>query len=314
MPYLRLTTRRQILLTVLTLTLFLAVFLALNAGLVKEGIGYLVKRVKRIKGTIVSLPVDEQFNYSLLLSFIIALTPITIIVYFNSRYIKGVEKYIPVFLREIADSIRSGLSLVESLSAASLRGFGNLGAEMRKVMARVYLGMPLKDSIGKMVERLPSVKLKRFASILVVAEESGGRVVSVIETAAKVFSILSAFEREKRSRVKPYILVVYVAQFLTIFIGFLLIEVFFKPLARMSGKTTFIKAVDVDIYQSLLFYLSFIEAVFGGIVAGKMSEGTVKAGLTHMLLLLILVYVSFALLFPMLRGFTEIIFLQFQAP
>jgi len=44
--------------------------------------------------------------------------------------------------------------------------------------------------------------------------------------------------------------------------------------------------------RRLFFHMSFLQALFGGLVAGKMGEGTVSAGLKHSVILLVAGYLS----------------------
>jgi flagellar protein FlaJ len=45
--------------------------------------------------------------------------------------------------------------------------------------------------------------------------------------------------------------------------------------------------------RSIFFHMSSIQAFFGGLVAGKMGEGTVGGGLKHSVILLTCGYLAF---------------------
>jgi flagellar protein FlaJ len=44
--------------------------------------------------------------------------------------------------------------------------------------------------------------------------------------------------------------------------------------------------------QRIFFHMTAIQAFFGGLVAGKMGEGTISAGLKHSLILMLCGYVA----------------------
>ena len=50
-------------------------------------------------------------------------------------------------------------------------------------------------------------------------------------------------------------------------------------------------------YVSIFFLLSMIQAIFSGIVAGQIAEGSVKAGIKHSVILTAIVIASYMLLF-----------------
>jgi len=44
--------------------------------------------------------------------------------------------------------------------------------------------------------------------------------------------------------------------------------------------------------RTLFFHMSVIQALFSGLIAGKMGEGTVSAGLKHSVVLLVVGYLA----------------------
>ncbi|MEM3138110.1 MAG: hypothetical protein QW760_06285, partial [Thermofilaceae archaeon] len=60
--------------------------------------------------------------------------------------------------------------------------------------------------------------------------------------------------------------------------------------------TAFFTPLPPPLFKAVFFFASFVQAVSGGLVAGKMSKGTVKAGLFHSLILMSTVIVYFTLL------------------
>ena len=68
-------------------------------------------------------------------------------------------------------------------------------------------------------------------------------------------------------------------------------------------KSFFVDVLDFELTQfdlmppsearSIFFHMSSIQAFFGGLVAGKMGEGTIGGGLKHSVILLIIGYLAF---------------------
>jgi len=60
---------------------------------------------------------------------------------------------------------------------------------------------------------------------------------------------------------------------------------------RVSSEVS--NAVDIKFLEKLMFHAVVVQAIVGGLVAGKMSEAKLGAGLKHVLILLVIGFVSF---------------------
>jgi len=55
-------------------------------------------------------------------------------------------------------------------------------------------------------------------------------------------------------------------------------------------------SLNPEITKRIFFHMTVIQGLFGGLVAGKMGEGTISAGLKHSVILLTCGYVVFKLI------------------
>lgn len=113
----------------------------------------------------------------------------------------------------------------------------------------------------------------------------------------KVFDPMGKFiqstlllEKERKTQTRPYIAIIYIALFVFLFTIVLLFKTFFTSAegVPMLAVTT---TSPVDLERTFL-HMTLIQAFFGGLVAGKMGEGSVYAGLKHSLTMMILGYVA----------------------
>lgn len=87
-------------------------------------------------------------------------------------------------------------------------------------------------------------------------------------------------------------MIVYISCIVFLVIIVILYQSFFLPIA--TQKTRFLRLpMSLEGYKSLLFDLSIVEAVFGGLVAGKLSQGIVLNGLKHSVILNVLAILIF---------------------
>jgi flagellar protein FlaJ len=105
---------------------------------------------------------------------------------------------------------------------------------------------------------------------------------------------------------RPYAAVVYIAFGVFLFTDVLLVRAFFTQILQMQnsvlntmgGSSTIfggIAGVDIALLKKILFHAVIIQGIIGGLVAGKMSEGRLGAGLKHVLILMMLGFTVFAI-------------------
>ena len=80
--------------------------------------------------------------------------------------------------------------------------------------------------------------------------------------------------------------------FIFLLISWVLLSQFLLPITligndpNLSDSGLTVGILDMAFYRSVLFWAAVMEAIFGGLVAGKIREGRLNAGLIHTVLLL----------------------------
>ena len=105
---------------------------------------------------------------------------------------------------------------------------------------------------------------------------------------------------------RPYSAVVYIAFGVFLFTDVMLIRSFFTQIINLQSSvlnteggtaTIFggISNVDVAFLKTVMFHAVIVQAIIGGLVAGKIGEARLGAGLKHVLILLVIGFVTFLL-------------------
>lgn len=236
------------------------------------------------------------------LSLAAAVLPYVVVNFMNRRYVEAIEKSLPAFFEGLEEGVRAGMPLIKALETASKSLGGPLANEMLTVVSRVELGDTLDNALSGLVKRIPAPALRRAASLVLVAYQSGGRVGEVLGAAAEMYSMLRSYEEERRATMSPYAITVYVALIIFLLISSILLLVFIIPLEALGGEARqILTPLPSPLFKATFFIASAVQAVAGGLVAGKMSRGTVKAGLIHAVVMLVTV----ALYFYILEAFVE---------
>ena len=123
--------------------------------------------------------------------------------------------------------------------------------------------------------------------------------IEVLDASVNLFSSLDEYKEEQYSNMKPYMMTIYMATIIFLVIAYVVLHQFLIPLSGASSgaivqEAGFLAGVlDINYYNSLLFWASIIESIFGGIIAGKIGDGTLSAGLRHSVILCIVTLIFF---------------------
>ncbi len=247
------------------------------------------------------VPLSQKTNNIITFGLIIALLFPAIVEYSNYRWIRQIESAIPRILRDIAESVHSGVTLPKAVEAATEKGYGPLSKELERIIALFVLGDSWEESIMSLAKRVKSPSVLRFATILVEANQSGGKISEVIDTSAELFSNLDQYKEEQLNNMKPYLYTIYASIAVFLIISFVVLSQFLVPLAAaaenpISLGANSISVLDVNYYASILFWAAIVESIFAGIIAGKIGDRCYSAGLRHSIVLLTLTLVFFNVL------------------
>ena len=266
-------------------------------------------------------------NIIILSTFIVA-TPQFFLIYEKYKDLKSMEERFPVFLRDIIESVRSGSPLHRSIIVVSAFDYGRLSIEVKKMANQLTWGLPLENVLDQFADRVKRSK-RLYTNIKIIREAhlSGGDLPSTLETVANNSNMLGESEKERRSILNQYVVLMYAICFL--FIGIVVaINNLMVPLFSVSeatigggevfgvtnpcnscfgfsctvceifeGTSMYIFAIDTttiaSYYVSLFFFMSIIQAIFSGLVAGQIGENSVTAGIKHSLVLTSITFGAF---------------------
>src|SRR6266699_2491053 len=108
-------------------------------------------------------------------------------------------------------------------------------------------------------------------------------------------------ERKRRATLRPFIGVMYISFAVFLVTVYLLISSFFKQIANTTfGGSSAVGGVGFSFISlplpkitAVFLYMAMIEALFAGLVGGKMATGYLKDGLKHAILLMLICFVTF---------------------
>jgi flagellar protein FlaJ len=271
----------------------------------------------------------------IILSVFIIIIPQLILYYVEYKDIKEMEVKFPFFLRDLTEAIRSGMPLHKAVINAGRVDYGKLSKEVRKMAHQLTWGMNIVKVFEQAERRLrQSQIMSKSFRIIIETYKTGGQIDKTLDAISNAILTLQETQNERKSTLNQYVVAMYAITY--IFIGIivgisrLLIPIFstsatgsLGPIGTIIGNPcesclymqassclpcymyfnicTLLGSSKETIgcyYLGLFFSMIIIQSICSGLVAGQISEGSVKAGIKHSIILLA---TSFGIIFILVR-------------
>ena len=229
--------------------------------------------------------------------------------YFIARYLKftklkAMEESFPEFLRALSESQKSGITFPQAIVNASKIDYGPLSGEIKKMSYQISWGIPLPKVLDKFSKRMKESEfLKRSIAIILEAYRSGGDVAEVMESVAESARMVKELEAERKSKFSQQLLIMYAIYiiFIVIIIALnkILLPMFSLSASQDTGGMAFsMGTIDPAFYRTIFLHMILIQAVFAGLIAGQVGEGSIIAGIKHSGIMLVIGTIAFILFLP----------------
>jgi flagellar protein FlaJ len=234
----------------------------------------------------VSVALDDFVFFGLLA----VISPIALLNYIDYRWRKAVDEHLPDLFRSIVQAQEIGMTLPNALEEAAKRDYGPLTRELKKMTVQISWGASFEEALLAFGRRVGTVLTQRTVPMIIEASRSGGRVEKVFDPMDKFIQTNILLEKERKTQTRPYIAIIYVALFVFLFTIVILFKTFFT---NVEGTALFSMPTSSPTDLKRIFlHLTLVQGFFGGLVAGKMGEGSVSAGLKHSLIMMLLGYAA----------------------
>jgi archaeal flagellar protein FlaJ len=221
--------------------------------------------------------------------FLAVVSPIALVNYVEYRWRKAVDEHLPDLFRSIVQAQETGMTLPKALEEASERDYGPLTPELKKMTVQISWGASFEEALLAFGRRVGTVLTQRTVPMIIEASRSGGRVERVFNPMGKFIQTTILLEKERKTQTRPYTAIIYVALFVFLFTIVILFQTFFTGVEGMALFSTPTSS-PADL-KRIFLHLTLVQGFFSGLVAGKMGEGSVSAGLKHSLVMMLLGYV-----------------------
>lgn len=243
---------------------------------------------------------ETFFSMINIIGVVVAIGPSMVLKYREYKLTKEVERRFPDFLRDVTEGTKAGMTLPKAIKEASEGEYGALNKHVEKIASQMDWGVPFDEVLERFANQVGSESIRRSVTTIIEAHRSGGNVSEVLEVVAESVTDMERIKKERKSHVYSQMITGYTIYF--IFLGVMIgLQRFLIPSLAMEGGADMAvgggAGLQMDelavIYEDMFQNLVIIQGFFSGLAIGKMSSGSVMAGLQHVLVLIVIGYSSF---------------------
>jgi flagellar protein FlaJ len=232
----------------------------------------------------------------------------------NDKILK-LEERLSDFLRDLAESNRSGQTLHEAIRTASQGDYGELTPEIKKMAIQISWGVNASEALERFADRVKTPLVRRAVTLIIEASSAGGDVGKVLDAAANDTKEIQLLQRERQVQMSLYVAVIFVS-FIVFLVVILIVYVTFVPQMKelaesyaakgssdeggTSAAISGLQPGDVDFNEIKFIYIAagLVHGIGDGLVAGLMGSGKMTDGLKLSFFMVLIIFLIFVLMAP----------------
>ena len=272
-------------------------------------------------GPVSSAPEKQNLYLVIVATPIIALSPYVIDTFREDRRKRQYEQDFADFLFELSELVRGGIDPAKAFLTLAQGEVGSITRFVKIASRQMSIGFTFEQALHNLGDSLESDLSKRYIDLVIQASYSGGSVSNLIQQAAIDMGNFLTIDKEKRSGLAQYTIVLYTGQVVLIVLAAIMVVQFIPQLTEITqignaGLSGFLGQADIGNVpiERDLFFLVTINGLFGGLIIGKISEGKVKHGLKHSLILMLIALIAWDVyVLPASSGPTQNVTVQVES-
>jgi len=240
---------------------------------------------------------------------LVAVLPLALLQLKEVQRKENIDRNLPLFLLALVSSVQSGSNLIRAIEHSAERNMGALTPQLKNLKANISWGMPIGDALENFAQKTGTRMARRVIVLLEMAIRIGGDITDNLEMIQKHVTELQNIEKERKSSLQPYTYTIYIAFIVFIAITVILSSQFFTEIGKVqlllqnsintdtnAGIFSSLANLDIKELDSILFNMAIVEAVFGGLAAGKIGSGSYVSGVKHIVIMIVIAIVAFSLI------------------
>ncbi len=130
------------------------------------------------------------FLHTLLIAFaaaaVAAYIPFLVLSFRRNRRIAAFNKALPDAIDMIARSLRAGHSMIAAIGIVAEHAAEPIGSEFGEVFRKQNFGLPIRDALTQLLDRVPSQDLRVVVTGILVQKDTGGNLAEILDRTVRV--------------------------------------------------------------------------------------------------------------------------------
>jgi tight adherence protein B len=141
-----------------------------------------------------------QFPIALLAAILATILPFSVVAFKRRRRLRKFEEHFPEALDLLGRAVRAGHAFTTGLEMIGKESSEPVAGEFRATFEEQNFGLPLRDALLNMTERIPLVDVRFFVTALLIQKETGGNLAEILDGLARVIRDRFRIYREVKTR------------------------------------------------------------------------------------------------------------------
>jgi tight adherence protein B len=195
----------------------------------------------------------------LILGIAVTFVPYGVVSYLRQKRLQQFEEKFPEALDLLGRAVRAGHAFTTGLEMIARESPDPIASEFRTTFEEQNFGLPLRDALLNMTERIPSIDVRFFVTALLIQKETGGNLAEILDSLARVIRDRFRIYREVRVRTAQGRLTA----------GILIALPVFMMIVLMILNPTYMRVLFQDPKGSVILAVAGIMQVIGSLLIWK---------------------------------------------
>ncbi len=247
--------------------------------------------------------IGTRFFFFLIgLGFLIAASPFVFSIIHENKVTAEKEEMFLEFARNLVESVKTGTPINKAIVNVRNKPYGVLSGHVKKLANQITLGIPLSKALQTFSHDIDNPTISRALTLIGQAERSGGEIGGILESVTEAVSMVDKLRKERKATISSMIVQGYII-FLVFIVIILVLQFQILPslvsIAPAAGGIGGIgigglggaaEPLNPEEVASSFIYLLLVQGLFTGLVIGKLAEGSIKSGIKHSFVLVIIAF------------------------
>jgi tight adherence protein B len=141
-----------------------------------------------------------QFPVAIIFGLFAGAAPFGVVSYLRQKRMRAFEERFPEALDLLGRAVRAGHAFTTGLEMIAKESPEPIASEFRTTFEEQNFGLPLRDALLNMTERIPSIDVRFFVTALLIQKETGGNLAEILDGLASVIRDRFRIYREVKVR------------------------------------------------------------------------------------------------------------------